>query len=155
MAQTLRQFGGLPHRCQRVADVAGVAYVNDSKGTNIGATIAALNGMGEGRNILLIAGGQGKGADFSLLRSAVAAHCKQLLLLGEDAPLMAAALAKEAPVTRVETMEEAVAAAAALAQAGDVVLLSPACASFDMFTGYANRGEVFCAAVRQLQEGGA
>ena len=155
MVATLRRFGGLPHRCQRVAEIAGVSYVNDSKGTNIGATIAALNGMGQGRNILLIAGGQGKGADFAQLRSAVGSHCKMLILLGEDAPKLQAALQDIAPVTLAGTMEEAVAVAAAGAAAGDVVLLSPACASFDMFSGYVHRGEVFSRAVAQLQEAGA
>jgi UDP-N-acetylmuramoylalanine--D-glutamate ligase len=152
MVATLRQFSGLPHRCQRVAELEGVSYVNDSKGTNIGATIAALNGLGRGRNILLIAGGQGKGADFSQLRPAVASHCKLLALLGEDAARIEAALGDAAPVTRVATMEEAVAAASAQATAGDVVLLSPACASFDMFSGYAQRGEAFCRAVERLRE---
>jgi UDP-N-acetylmuramoylalanine--D-glutamate ligase len=152
MVATLRRFKGLPHRCQQVAKLGGVSYVNDSKGTNIGAAIAALEGMGAGRNILLIAGGQGKGADFSLLQPAVARHCKLVLLLGEDAPAMQAALEGHAPVTRVASMEEAVTIAAARAGAGDVVLLSPACASFDMFTGYANRGDVFSEAVARLQE---
>lgn len=152
MVVTLRQFRGLPHRCQKVAELEGVSYVNDSKGTNIGATIAALHGMGRGRNILLIAGGQGKGADFAQLQPAVARHCKLVLLLGEDAPALQAALEHSAPVTRVASMEEAVTVAAAQAAAGDVVLLSPACASFDMYTGYANRGEVFSRAVTQLQE---
>lgn len=152
MVATLRQFRGLPHRCQQVATIAGVSYVNDSKGTNIGATIAALEGLGRNRNILLIAGGQGKGADFTLLRPAVASHCKQVVLLGEDAPKLQLALRDSAPVTLVASMEEAVAAAAAAAEPGDVVLLSPACASFDMFTGYANRGEVFARAVARLRE---
>ncbi|MCB1707672.1 MAG: UDP-N-acetylmuramoyl-L-alanine--D-glutamate ligase, partial [Halioglobus sp.] len=155
MVATLRRFGGLPHRCQRVAEIAGVSYVNDSKGTNIGATIAALNGMGQGRNILLIAGGQGKGADFAQLRPAVGSYCKLLVVLGEDAPKLQAALQDIAPVTLAGTMEEAVAVAAAGAAAGDVVLLSPACASFDMFSGYAHRGDVFSRAVAQLQEAGA
>jgi UDP-N-acetylmuramoylalanine--D-glutamate ligase len=152
MVATLRQFKGLPHRCQRVAQIAGVSYVNDSKGTNIGATIAALNGMGRGRNILLIAGGQGKGADFSQLQPAVASHCKLLVLLGEDAPKMEAALRDASPVARVATMGEAVLTAAAQAVPGDIVLLSPACASFDMFSGYAHRGEMFCREVEQLRE---
>ena len=155
MVATLRRFAGLPHRCQPVAEIAGVRFVNDSKGTNIGATIAALNGMGENRNILLIAGGQGKGADFAELRPAVAAHCKSLILLGEDAPLLEAALQDYVPVFRVGSMEEAVATAAGQAAAGDCVLLSPACASFDMFAGYTHRGEVFTRAVQQLREGSA
>jgi UDP-N-acetylmuramoylalanine--D-glutamate ligase len=152
MVDTLRRFRGLPHRCQRVAEIRGVTWVNDSKGTNIGATIAALNGLGRDRNILLIAGGQGKGADFSLLRPAVASHCKAVLLLGQDAPLLAAALAGCEQVSRVETMEDAVATAATLAAPGDIVLLSPACASFDMFTGYVQRGESFARAVELLRE---
>jgi len=151
MAETLRQFSGLAHRCQTVAEIAGVSYVNDSKGTNVGATLAALNGLGERRNIVLIAGGQGKGADFSLLRSAVASRCKSVILLGEDALQMQLALEDCAPVSTVASMDEAVRAAAGAADAGDVVLLSPACASFDMFTGYVNRGEVFCQAVERLR----
>ncbi|MBP6682240.1 MAG: UDP-N-acetylmuramoyl-L-alanine--D-glutamate ligase, partial [Halioglobus sp.] len=147
-----RRFRGLPHRCQKVAELAGVTYVNDSKGTNIGATIAALEGLGAGRNILLIAGGQGKGADFSLLQPAVSRHCKLVLLLGEDAPALQAALEGHAPVIGVASMEAAVTSAAARAAAGDVVLLSPACASFDMFSGYAHRGDVFSRAVAQLHE---
>ena len=153
MAVTLQQFSGLPHRCQQVAEIEGVSYVNDSKGTNVGATLAALNGLAAGRNIVLIAGGQGKGADFNQLRSAVASHCKAVILLGEDAEKMQAALQDHAPVSRAASMEEAVSAAASQSSAGDVVLLSPACASFDMFTGYVERGEVFCQAVERLREG--
>lgn len=155
MTATLRQFRGLAHRCQQVAEIAGVRYINDSKGTNIGATIAALEGVGADRNILLIAGGQGKGADFSQLQAAVAAHCKQVIVLGEDAPALQAALQASAPVSPASSMEEAVAQAAERARPGDCVLLSPACASFDMFSGYVQRGEVFCRAVDQLREGGA
>lgn len=153
MVASLREFRGLPHRCQTVAKIAGVDYVNDSKGTNIGATIAALQGMGQGRNILLIAGGQGKGADFTELRSAVADHCKHAMLFGEDAALLESALHSVVPVTSSDSIEDAVTAAAALAEPGDVVLLSPACASFDMFSGYVERGEVFCRAVEQLAGG--
>ena len=151
MAETLREFCGLPHRCQQVAVLAGVSYVNDSKGTNIGATVAALKGLGAGRNILLIAGGQGKGADFAQLQAAVSEHCKGVILLGEAAREMQLALQDFAPVTRVLSMLEGVDAAASQASSGDVVLLSPACASFDMFTGYVNRGEVFCQAVEHLR----
>jgi UDP-N-acetylmuramoylalanine--D-glutamate ligase len=153
MALTLQRFSGLPHRCQQVAEIAGVSYVNDSKGTNVGATLAALNGLAAGRNIVLIAGGQGKGADFNQLRSAVASHCKAVILLGEDAEKMQVALQDHAPVSRAASMEEAVSAAASQSSAGDVVLLSPACASFDMFTGYVERGEIFCRAVERLREG--
>lgn len=153
MTATLREFGGLPHRCQAVAEIDGVKYVNDSKGTNIGATIAALNGLGLARNIVLIAGGQGKGADFTQLQAAVAEHCKQLVLIGEDAGAMQQALEGQVPVTIAGTMDAAVAVASAAARTGDCVLLSPACASFDMFSGYVGRGEAFCAAVTALQEG--
>ncbi len=155
MTLTLRQFAGLPHRCERVAEVNGVSYVNDSKGTNVGATLAALNGLGGERNILLIAGGQGKGADFSQLQPAVASHCRAAILLGEDAADMESVLRDHVPVTLVAFMEEAVEAAATQAMAGDVVLLSPACASFDMFTGYIQRGESFCRAVERLRGGQA
>jgi UDP-N-acetylmuramoylalanine--D-glutamate ligase len=152
MVATLRRFSGLPHRAQQIANIAGVRYVNDSKGTNVGATLAALNGLGGARNIVLIAGGQGKGADFSQLQEAVASHCKQLILIGEDAPLLEKALREQVPVVMASSMDEAVVRAAAVAQAGDYVLLSPACASFDMFSGYVQRGEVFCQAVARLQE---
>lgn len=153
MTATLRSFKGLPHRCELVAEIDGVRYVNDSKGTNVGATEAALRGLGGARDVLLIAGGQGKGADFTQLQAAVAQHCKLLLLLGEDAPLLAQALSPSAPVLMVSSLAEAVSAAAARASRGDVVLLSPACASFDMFSGYAERGNTFAARVRDLQEG--
>ncbi|HEY6131992.1 MAG TPA: UDP-N-acetylmuramoyl-L-alanine--D-glutamate ligase [Halioglobus sp.] len=153
MLHTLRTFKGLPHRCELVAEIVGVRYVNDSKGTNVGATDAALRGLGGDRNVLLIAGGQGKGADFTALEPAVTAHCKQLLLMGEDAPLLARALSSAAPVQMVASLEEAVTAAASHAARGDVVLLSPACASFDMFSGYVQRGEAFRALVTRLSEG--
>ncbi len=152
MLSALRDFGGLPHRCQQVAEIAGVRYVNDSKGTNIGATRAALAGVGGERDVVLIAGGQGKGADFGELREAVSRHCRQVLLLGEDAALIESALAGCAASQRVANMDEAVSAAAQIAQPGDTVLLSPACASLDMFTGYAARGAAFAAAVRALGE---
>jgi UDP-N-acetylmuramoylalanine--D-glutamate ligase len=153
MCDTLRRFTGLPHRCERVATVDGVHFVDDSKGTNVGASEAALRGLGLDRNIILIAGGQGKGADFSQLRPAVEKHCKHLILIGEDAPLIKQALSDAAPVTLCDTLEEAVEVAAGKAEQGDTVLLSPACASFDMFTGYVARGQAFTAAVKSL--GGA
>jgi UDP-N-acetylmuramoylalanine--D-glutamate ligase len=152
MVATLRSFRGLPHRCQQVAEISGVRYVDDSKGTNIGAAGAALAGLGGERNVLLIAGGQGKGADFTQLRQPVARHCKLLILLGQDADQLQSALEGSAPVRRVATMDEAVATAAAEAVPGDCVLLSPACASFDMFSGYAARGAAFAAAVARLGE---
>jgi UDP-N-acetylmuramoylalanine--D-glutamate ligase len=153
MLETLRTFKGLPHRCELVAEIVGVRYVNDSKGTNIGATEAALRGLGGERNVLLIAGGQGKGADFSALEPAVARHCKLLVLMGEDAPLLSRALSASAPVVLVASLAEAVKTAAEQAVRGDVVLLSPACASFDMFSGYVQRGDTFRTLVTQLSEG--
>ncbi|WP_328799339.1 UDP-N-acetylmuramoyl-L-alanine--D-glutamate ligase [Sediminihaliea albiluteola] len=155
MLEALREFRGLPHRCQLVAQLQGVSYVNDSKGTNIGATEAALKGLGGKGNVLLIAGGQGKGADFRQLREAVQEHCRHLLLMGEANEALRTALQDLVPVSSVANMQEALQVAAAKAIAGDVVLLSPACASFDMFSGYAARGEAFVAAVKQLQESGA
>ncbi len=153
MLQAIREFSGLPHRCQPVAEIGGVRYINDSKGTNVGATLAALEGLGGEGDIVLIAGGQGKGADFGGLRAAVERHCRHVLLLGEDAEKIARALGNVIPVERVRDMPEAVERAAVLAQAGDTVLLSPACASFDMFRGYAARGEAFSTAVRALGGG--
>jgi UDP-N-acetylmuramoylalanine--D-glutamate ligase len=152
MVETLRVFGGLPHRCERLADIAGVRYVNDSKGTNIGATEAALLGLGGDRDIVLIAGGQGKGADFSRLRPAVSRHCKALVLMGEDAPLLQRALAGSAPVVLAASLQEAFEFARERAIPGDTVLLSPACASFDMFSGYEERGEAFRTLVQQQSE---
>ena len=152
MLDALREFRGLPHRCALVAELAGVRYIDDSKGTNIGATEAALVGLGGERDIVLIAGGQGKGTDFSQLRSAVERHCKQLVVIGEDAAKLEAALADLLPVQHAATMAEAVALATASAESGDTVLLSPACASFDMFSGYQARGEAFQEAV--LAQGG-
>ncbi|NCF19925.1 MAG: UDP-N-acetylmuramoyl-L-alanine--D-glutamate ligase [Haliea sp.] len=154
MLATLRNFAGLPHRCQLVAEIGGVRYVDDSKGTNIGATEAALAGLGAERNLILIAGGQAKGADFRLLRETVARYCKLLVLIGEDADQLEQALGDCAPVTRASGMERAVQAAAAEAQPGETVLLSPACASFDMFSGYVARGEAFRDAVAALGGGG-
>jgi UDP-N-acetylmuramoylalanine--D-glutamate ligase len=154
MITTLRSFKGLPHRCELVAELRGVRFVNDSKGTNVGATEAALEGLGGTRDILLIAGGQSKGADFSQLRQAVQTHCKLLVLMGEDAALLEEALAQSVPVVQASSMQEAVGLAMEQAVPSDCVLLSPACASFDMFSGYVARGEAFCAAVADIGEGG-
>lgn len=153
MLATLREFRGLPHRCELVAEVGAVRYVNDSKGTNVGATQAALEGLGGDRDIVLIAGGQAKGADFRPLQAAVRKHCKALVLLGQDADQLESALAECAPVVHATSMAGAVSAASALAGPGDSVLLSPACASFDMFSGYVQRGDAFSAAVANVQEG--
>ncbi len=147
MLQSLREFPGLPHRCQWVAEIGKVNYYEDSKGTNVGATLAALEGM-PGEKVVLIAGGQGKGQDFTPLRDAVAGHARAVVLIGEDAPLLASALESTVELVFADTMETAVAKAKALAQPGDSVLLSPACASFDMFRNYIERGERFVEAVK-------
>ncbi len=144
----LRDYAGLPHRSQWVADVAGVRWIDDSKATNVGATVAALAGLD--RPVVLLAGGQGKGADFSPLRQAVAGRVRAVLLFGEDAPRLERALAGAVALERVADLDSAVARAAALARPGDCVLLSPACASFDQFSGYAERGARFAARVRAL-----
>ncbi|MDG2272108.1 MAG: UDP-N-acetylmuramoyl-L-alanine--D-glutamate ligase [Halioglobus sp.] len=150
MRASLRTFVGLPHRCELIANIDGVSFVNDSKGTNVGATEAAVFGLGGDRNVLLIAGGQGKGADFSQLQQSVSRHCKLLIVLGEDASLLEQALSSCVALLSVYSLAEAVNAAASKAEAGDVVLLSPACASFDMFTGYGERGDTFRRLVNSL-----
>jgi len=150
MLATLRRFAGLPHRTQWVATRAGVTWYNDSKGTNIGATLAALQGM-PGK-VVLIAGGIGKGQDFAPLKEAAAAKARAVVLIGRDAPLIERALQNVVPVVRAASMEEAVQRARELAQSGDTVLLSPACASFDMFKGYDQRGDVYSAAVQGLPQ---
>ena len=154
LIDALRKFKGLPHRVERVAEIGGVIYYDDSKGTNVGAAIAALQGLG--RTAVLIAGGEGKGQDFAPLRPVVAQHARAVVLIGRDAPLIEAALGGcGVAVLRAKDMDAAVRQAAHLAQSGDAVLLSPACASFDMFRNYAHRAEVFVAAVRSLGgEGG-
>jgi len=144
----LRTFGGLPHRCEPVAERGGVAYLDDSKGTNVGATVAALAGLAG--PLVLIAGGIGKGADFAPLAAAAVGKVKAAVLIGEAARQIGAVLEPIAAVRYAESMEEAVATAAALAAPGDTVLLSPACASQDMFRDYRHRGEAFAAAVREL-----
>ena len=140
----LKGFKGLPHRLQLVAARRGVEWYDDSKGTNVGATVAALRGLG--KKAVLILGGEGKGQDFSPLGAAVSAHASKVLLIGRDAPL----IAKVVPGERCRSLEEAVERAAQIAKPGEAVLLSPACASFDMFRDYRHRGEVFAAAVKAL-----
>jgi len=147
LAHGLASFHGLPHRVERVARRQGVDWYDDSKGTNVGATIAALRGLG--RRAVLILGGEGKGQDFAPLRGPVSQYASHVLLIGRDAPLIEAALAGLAP-QRCASLQEAVERAARLARAGEAVLLSPACASFDMFRDYQERGEAFAAAVRAL-----
>ena len=146
LLSALAAFHGLPHRMERVADIAGVLFVNDSKGTTVAATLAALGGIG--RPAVLIAGGDGKGQDFTPLKSAVEAHCRAVVLVGRDAPAIAAALSGATPpIEFAPALEVAVARAIARAQAGDAVMLSPACASLDMFRDYIERGERFKAAI--------
>ena len=148
MLEELRSFAGLPHRSQWLADVKGVAYIDDSKGTNVGATLAAVAGM-PGR-VVLIAGGDGKNQDFAPLAAAFRGKVRHVVLIGRDAPLIASALAGVCTIERCTTLPQAVQAAARAAERGDTVLLSPACASFDMFRDYAHRGAVFAEAVQEL-----
>jgi UDP-N-acetylmuramoylalanine--D-glutamate ligase len=147
MLAALRTFTGLPHRTQLVLEHNGVRWYDDSKGTNVGATLAAVKGL-PGR-LVLIAGGDGKGQDFSPLGAALAPKVHALVLIGRDAPAIAAAAAGRVAVHPAESMAGAVALAAQLAEPGDSVLLSPACASFDMFRNYEERGRVFAAEVRR------
>jgi len=148
MLQVLREFKGLPHRTQWVADVDGVRWFNDSKATNVGAALAAVHGF-DGP-LVLLAGGQGKGADFSELAAGLGARVKAVVLLGEAAEEIEAELHDKVATQRASDMFDAVRQAAALAVSGDTVLLSPACASFDMFKDYQQRGEMFMQAVREL-----
>jgi UDP-N-acetylmuramoylalanine--D-glutamate ligase len=152
IGEGLRTFSGLPHRLERVALRGGVAWYDDSKGTNVGATMAALRGLE--RKVVLIAGGDGKGQDFAPLAPPVAERARRVLLIGRDAPRIARALEPAGvPLELCDSLEQAVERAAACALPGDAVLLSPACASFDMFRDYRHRGEVFAAAVRRLADG--
>jgi len=148
MLEELRGFEGLPHRSQWIAEVGGVSFIDDSKGTNVGATLAAVAGM-EGP-LVMILGGEGKNQDFAPLAAAFRGKVRHAVLIGRDAPLIERVLAGVCPLARVATLPGAVAAAAAAARPGDTVLLSPACASFDMFKDYAHRGQVFAQAVREL-----
>ncbi len=150
MTGVLARFEGLPHRSQLVAEARGVRWIDDSKGTNVGATRAAIAGLPG--PLVLIAGGDGKGQDFRPLAEACRGKVRDALLIGRDARVIGAAIAGSCEVHYPASMDDAVAAAASLARPGDIVLLSPACASFDMFRDYAHRGEVFSAAAqRQLQ----
>lgn len=152
----LREYAGEPHRVELVATIDGVDYYDDSKGTNVGATVAALQGLGKAfagadQQILLIAGGDGKGQDFSPLAQPVAAYARAVLLIGRDAPAVRAAIdATGVPAFDLDDLPQAVRRAAGLARAGDAVLLSPACASLDMFTNYAHRAQVFVETVRDI-----
>jgi UDP-N-acetylmuramoylalanine--D-glutamate ligase len=152
----LREYQGEPHRVELVASIDGVDYYDDSKGTNVGATVAALQGLGKafagaGQQILLIAGGDGKGQDFSPLAEPASRYVRAVLLIGRDAPAVRAGIEPSGvPMFDLQGLEEAVRRASGLAKPGDAVLLSPACASLDMFTNYAHRAQVFVDAVREI-----
>lgn len=152
MLNVLRHFEGIPHRCQWVRRYNHVDWYNDSKGTNVGATKTAILSLGQHArgNLILIAGGQGKGADFSLLQEPVKKYVKHTILIGEDATLLAAALKGVTQISHAVSMAQAVELAASLVQPNDFVLLSPACASFDMFDNFEHRGEVFMKIVNAL-----
>lgn len=153
LLHSLRDYRGEPHRVELIAVVQGVEYYDDSKGTNVGATVAALNGLGHGgaQRFYLIAGGLGKGQDFTPLVMPLKQYAKKVLLMGRDAPVIREDIADSQVATETyETLEAAVNSAAADAKEGDIVLLSPACASFDMFKGYAHRSKVFIDAVREV-----
>lgn len=151
LCAALRSFRGLPHRVEKIAEINGVEYFDDSKGTNVGATEAALSGLGKPAVVIL--GGDGKGQDFSPLKPAVAEHARAAVLIGRDADRIEAALQGcGKPVLRASDMADAVRQSAMLVKKGDAVLLSPACASFDMFRNYEHRAEVFVSAVHALQK---
>ena len=159
MLHALRGYRGEPHRVQLIATVGGVQYYDDSKGTNVGATVAALDGLAaEGLRLVVILGGDGKGQDFTPLAAPLARAARAVVLIGRDAALVEQAIGAEAapfPIRRAASLPEAVELAAGEAREGDAVLLSPACASLDMFRDYVHRAEVFAGAVREraLQEG--
>ena len=146
--RAIHEFRGLPHRCQLVAESQGVKWIDDSKATNVASATAALNGMDKA--VIWIAGGEGKDADFSPLKLAAKNHVKHAILIGRDAKLIEAALEDVVPVFHAREMADAVTQAQALSQRGDIVLLSPACASFDMFRNFSHRGEVFAKKAREL-----
>jgi len=153
MLDALREFSGLPHRCEFVAEIDGVRFYNDSKGTNVGASVSAIEGLAESGKIVLIAGGLAKGGEFSPLAEAMRRNGRAAVVIGEAAAAIEACLGEHVPCRREQSMAAAVQGAFAFAQTGDVVLLSPACASFDMFRSYSDRGEQFSAAVRELAHG--
>lgn len=151
MAETLKHFKGLPHRCQWVATINGVDWYNDSKATNVGACIASIQGLCNLGKIILIAGGDSKGADLSSLVPVVKEHVKKVFLLGADAKKIAAVIDQTVPYEYVGDMSAAVNSANTFAEAGDLVLLAPACASLDMYDNYQHRGDVFVSVVKSLE----
>ena len=153
MVNTLKEFRGLHHRCEFVANKSGVDFYNDSKGTNIGATVAAINGLARApAKLIVIAGGEGKGQDFTELKSVLEKNNCYLILIGRDAPVIAEAVSGSVRVEFANSLQLAIDAAYTQAAVGDAVLLSPACASFDMFKNYEDRGQQFCVAVLALHE---
>jgi UDP-N-acetylmuramoylalanine--D-glutamate ligase len=151
LLHSLRSFKGEPHRCELVSVINDVEYYDDSKGTNVGATVAALRGLG--KPVILIAGGEGKGQDFAPLAAAIQRYARVVILIGKDGPTIAQSLdPAQVEVLSCESLEAAVQKAGQMAQTGEVVLLSPACSSFDMFRNYGHRAEVFVASVRLLAE---
>ena len=152
LIEGVKRLKGLPHRCELIAAKGGVRFVNDSKGTNVGATVAALEGLSAGQNIILIAGGEGKGQAFAPLTKAISRFVKHTVLIGRDAAAIDDALEQAASRSFSDSMEAAVRAATQLAQPGDTVLLSPACASLDMYRDYRERGEAFTVAVQAVEE---
>ncbi|WP_431275180.1 UDP-N-acetylmuramoyl-L-alanine--D-glutamate ligase [Variovorax ureilyticus] len=156
MLYGLREYQGEPHRVEPVAIIKDVEYFDDSKGTNVGATVAALIGLGEDRRVVVILGGEGKGQDFTPLAAPVRQYARAVVLIGRDAPQIESALESTGiSMQKAASLQEAVKLASERAQPGDAVLLSPACASFDMFKDYAHRAAVFCETVQDLAaEGG-
>ena len=151
MLATLKTFAGLRHRCEFVAEKNGVEFYNDSKGTNIGATLAAIQGLArDPQQLIIILGGEGKGQDFTELTPALRAINSKVILIGRDAPIIAESIGNAATIIYAGSMQDAVNKAFAAANPGDAVLLSPACASFDMFKNYEDRGDKFCLAVQEL-----
>ncbi|MBK5204186.1 MAG: UDP-N-acetylmuramoyl-L-alanine--D-glutamate ligase [Polaromonas sp.] len=151
MLHGLREYRGEPHRLESVAIVNDIEYFDDSKGTNVGATVAALAGLGTECKLVVILGGEGKGQDFSPLAEPVSRYARAVVLIGRDAPLIRSALqASGVPLLEAASMQEAVTLAAQQADSGDAVLMSPACASFDMFDNYGHRAQVFCESVQAM-----
>jgi UDP-N-acetylmuramoylalanine--D-glutamate ligase len=153
LAGAVRSFQSLPHRCQKVAIKRGVSYINDSKATNLGAALAAIQGLSQDYNRLwLVMGGEGKGQDFAVLRTALQSSIAGVALIGRDASLLAEHLPEGMPSWYTKNLEAAIQQLETRAIAGDAVVLSPACASFDQFDSYAQRGEVFIRCVQNLPE---
>jgi UDP-N-acetylmuramoylalanine--D-glutamate ligase len=153
MLYGLREYRGEPHRVEPVAIINEVEFFDDSKGTNVGATVAALQGLGAERRVVVILGGEGKGQDFSPLADVVSRFARSVVLIGRDAQRIREVLDHTGvPLLDARDMQDAVMKAAAVAKSGDAVLMSPACASFDMFENYGHRAKVFCQAVTELAQ---